>query len=482
MSEDREVLALLDRAVGQAPPLQLGRAEVVARGEQIVRRRRAGIFGMAAATVALVGVLWVSVAGEGGMLGTQQITPAGVSWDVEQTVTVTVVDGVTQGGGVAPLTITKTPTGASATFEVNGEEETVAGRSLAGGADVFVGEAATVMVWATPSDAEGFLVLPETHAGYQSGPFEAAGEDLTYWFTETSGYEPDEILLYGRGQVWSASGAVAETAELAAGPVRQTAFALPGLEIVGALRPDRWVAEPGSVSGSGGSEPWWRGGGDYEHVTVRMPGQAVFARMVWDDLSGDVVLGEQKPTVRVGDAAFALFVFDHEPADIDRSRYAYGAQWSHDGLTWQDLDVPGLPDSTDAAVGEDGLVHLLGKTYTVGIDDHGWPQLIGDDRPMLVVADEGGHISSGGLAYLRTGIWPWSPKDHLHFMVGWRPPEGNVAYLQARDGRWIRPLEEVTITGPAGVVTLLSVPAGQVVSTVGYGFGDVEGRNVQPAP
>ena len=44
-TDDRDVLALLDRAAGHVPPLHLDRAEVVGRGRQIVRRRRVGAGG-----------------------------------------------------------------------------------------------------------------------------------------------------------------------------------------------------------------------------------------------------------------------------------------------------------------------------------------------------------------------------------------------------------------------------------------------------
>ena len=49
----RDVLALLDRAAAHTPPLHLDRGAVVARGEQIVRRRRATVGGMSFGALAL---------------------------------------------------------------------------------------------------------------------------------------------------------------------------------------------------------------------------------------------------------------------------------------------------------------------------------------------------------------------------------------------------------------------------------------------
>src|SRR5690606_1857576 len=112
-----DVLTLLDRAAADTPPLHLAREDVVARGEQIVRRRRARGAGMAIGGLALAGAVWLGAgAGGGGLLGTQDVSPAGVTWRVEEPTTVTVVDGVSRGGGVAPLTVTKGPEGSTATF------------------------------------------------------------------------------------------------------------------------------------------------------------------------------------------------------------------------------------------------------------------------------------------------------------------------------------------------------------------------------
>lgn len=71
-ADDREVIDLIDRAGAHSPPLHLDRQDVVARGRQIVRRRRSGGAGMAVAGLALAGTAWLGLGG--GLVG----SPSGV--------------------------------------------------------------------------------------------------------------------------------------------------------------------------------------------------------------------------------------------------------------------------------------------------------------------------------------------------------------------------------------------------------------------
>ena len=230
MSEtDRDVLALLDRAAADSPPLHLDRESVIARGRQLARRRRAGGVGMAIGGLALAGAVWLGPGFGGGLLGTQTISPASVSWEVDEPTTVTVLDGVTRGGNAAPLTVTKSGDATTATFTVNGVEETVEGEKMAGGVDLFVGEGATVAVWADPDgDRHRVQPWPESTGSRQIGRAQG-DEDLGYLIADP-GYVPEDLIFSSDHEVWTASGLVAETAELTDGRVDAVAFALGDLD------------------------------------------------------------------------------------------------------------------------------------------------------------------------------------------------------------------------------------------------------------
>ncbi|WP_131103603.1 hypothetical protein [Ornithinimicrobium sufpigmenti] len=365
MSEaDRDVLALLDRAAADSPPLHLDRDSVVGRGRQMARRRRAAGAGMAIGGLTLAGAVWLGL-GEGSVLGSPEVSPASVTWEVREPTVLTVLDGVTRGGNVSPLIVTKRPDGsASATFTVEGVEETVEGTTMAGGADVFVGERATVVVWDAPAEAyfgADFLPAPQ---GWEVGA--SMGDDDIFYLTTTDrGYVPEHLVLHDSARnVWTADGLVAETGEVTDGRHSMSVFSLPEIRAAG------WVDEsgiepmaPDSPVSSGGTEPWWRGGEDYEFFLVRAVDEARFVRLVWNDHEGSVVRhGEPVPATVAGGAAFAVFSFTRDEVPVDRDDYASSYQWSTDGQTWhdrvfQDASVEGLPTSVDRvelSLGPDG--------------------------------------------------------------------------------------------------------------------------------
>jgi hypothetical protein len=101
-------------------------------------------------------------------------------------------------------------------------------------------------------------------------------------------------------------------------------------------------------------------------------------------------------------------------------------------------------------VGPGSEITLLDETYRVAVDVHGWPRLVTEDgQAFLTVSDETGP-SAGGSVMWRERWWPWSGRNQVHFSVGEdAPPAG-------QDGA----ADPVRIWGPAGVVTLVAVPAG----------------------
>ncbi|GAA1175301.1 MULTISPECIES: hypothetical protein [Ornithinimicrobium] len=106
-----------------------------------------------------------------------------------------------------------------------------------------------------------------------------------------------------------------------------------------------------------------------------------------------------------------------------------------------------------APVGPGGSVVLLGETYEVSTDAHGWPQLLDEDGSVfLTVSDADGPPAGdgGGVVMWRDHWWPWSDRTEIYFAV-----DGQPTLAPDVEGQ-----DAVTISGPAGVVGLVAVPPG----------------------
>lgn len=437
MSE-RDVTQLLERVSAHTPPLDVDVSEVVEVGRRRVRRRRVMVGGVT--VTALVAAFWL---GQGpGLLGDQEVSPASVTWEVKEETTVDLVDEVEAGGDLTSVTVTKDPQVSSATVVRNGVEETLEGETMAIGADLFVGGDITLMVWRTPPEAMlDVRIVPhvmESSSGL-SDSVKAGGVDLSYryWVGPTS-YRPEDIVFHNEHQVWSASGHLATTLELRDGDAEATAFELSEPPMIGVLN-GRWLGELGG-----------RVKNDEEWVAERVPSEAVFARQV---RMGQVAVGQEEVVVDIG----PMVPTDEMPsADVAFFDWVDGypdVQWSADGLTWHNPE-PGVEAETKGEtgpVGAGGMVALDGEVFHVALDAQDWPQLLRDDGTVLLsVSDESGAVGDGGTVSWRDGWLPWAPRNTVHFAVGEDPPvpDGGGA------------LEDVvTISGPAGDVTLGVVPA-----------------------
>lgn len=433
MSE-RDVMRVLERVAAHTPPLDVAVPQVVTLGRRRVRRRRLVVGGMTAGVLA--GALWWNAGLGDGLLGTEELSPASVTWQVDEQTTVTILDGVTRRGDVAPLTVTKGPQGSSATFVVNGHEETVTGQPMAGGADVFVGERATVLIWQTPDGEPGSVVAPSDPgtSGWATGWDTFDGERLSYWYGVGSPrLVPQDIVFHDGGRIWTAGGQIAEVVELVDGDVELTGFELPDLGMIGVVD-DETLYEVDTLVGVGG-----------DFTVARLPQDAVFARQLFPEAGapGGVVGGPVVQTHELATADLAVF-------DWERGTDASGVQWSTDALTWhdQDRDDPAEGGGDVGPVGVGGRVVVLGETYVVAADGQGWPQLLHEDGSVfLSVAG-----SDGGAVMWRDAWWPWAPRNVVHFVAGQESLPAQIA-----DDPAIQ--DVVTISGPAGVVTLGAVPA-----------------------
>ena len=448
MSE-REVTVLIDRLAAGTPDLDVSVPRVVGAGRRRVRRRRALSSGMTLATLVLAVAVWVGLGQPGGVPGTQQLAPAG-SWQVEEPSPVELPEGLAEVGGVRPLTLSRAPGSSSATFVVDGVEETARGRPLGTGVEVYAGVRGTLVVWEAGARGE---VRPEPGHAHGTAEVTVAGERLTVWATDDAGYEPEDLLLHDGRSIRSAAGSRVDTQVLHDGRVEVTAFGVPGLDLAGYLD-GSGLYDVDTLTVSSVDRPWWRGGG-YDLATVtRLPAQAVFAREVLRD--GDEVVRASEPrlTSIVGEWSMVLFVSDWGGGGPETQDLVYEVEWSSDGLTWHDRSaLPSRPAPEDGRVGPGGEVSLLGETYRVAVDAHGWPELLEEDGDVFLTvsgADGPPTGDQGGIVMWRAHWWPWSDRHEVHFALDGQPVLGPD--LEGQDA--------VTVTGPAGEIGLVAVPAG----------------------
>lgn len=332
MSE--QLSTMLERAVGQAPGSRLTGEQMVAAGRARVRRRRAVGVGSAVGALALAGAVWLGVGD--GPLGSPQVSPASLTWDLEEGQSLTLMDHVTE-GGLSSAVVTRTATGTSATLVVDGQEEEVVGRTTTFGAQSFVGEEVTVLVWDHPAGADGVDVVPVRDDFGSAGP--ALGDD-DLWYAVVYGADqpPRDLLFHDERSVWTASGQVAETRVVGDGSVEKRVFWVEEHALAGVLDHGVMMLDPGWSLISVEQRPWWRGGGSREYVLARLPEEATLARLVTtapgQHVDGDPVVD----TVALGDSAFALASLEVTETD-EQSQYAADLQWSVNGARWQDREA-----------------------------------------------------------------------------------------------------------------------------------------------
>lgn len=445
MSE-RDVTVLLDRLAAATPAMDVSVPGVVGTGRRRVRRRRAAASGMTLGGLALAATLWLGP-GQDEWLGTQSVSPAGVSWEVDRPTTVTISEGPPISADL--LTVEKSDAGTTALIGLDGTApEEVSAQRGPGGVDVFVGTNGTLVVWDHPDGVTGVRVLPEPTASSVG----VTDEGLGWLVAREPGYRPTDLVLNDDRQVWTAAGEHADTALLEDDGVRLTAFALPAVDLVGYVDRAGTISTVDTLSITAGEEFL---------AVARLPREAVFAREVLrDEPSGEPVrVSEPRLTALVGEWSMVLITgTDVYGGGADRSpgdEY-FDVEWSSDGLTWHpqptDLDQPTSP-RPDGARGAGEEVSILGETYRVAVDPHGWPQLLrGDGSVFLTVSDGDGPPSGsgGGIVMWRAHWWPWSDRHEVHFAVDGRP-----VLAPGQEGQ-----DALTITGPAGEVGLVAVPAG----------------------
>lgn len=440
---DRDVTTLLDRLAASTPAMDVSVPEVVGTGRRRVRRRRATASGMTLGGLALVAAVWVG-AGQDSVLCSPSVAPAGVAWEVDHPTSVTISEGPPTTADL--LTVEKSDAGTTALLGLGGKDpEVVDGERGPGGIDVFVGSAATLVVWDQPGEVEDVLLLPapsDLTAGTADG-------DLGWTLAREPGYRPSDLVLTdGRG-VWTATGEQADTAVLEDDGMRLTAFALPTAGLVGYLDPSGSIATVDAVAVTAGEE---------SYAVVRLPREAVFARETVRDPAAGSPAGVSAPrlTRLVGDWSMALFTGPGAPDSAsDRiGDVPYEIEWSSDGETWHRQPTD-LEPSAPRPVGTRGAgdeVTILGETYRVALDPYGWPRLLDDDgSDFLAVSDEDAPPSDGGgMVMWRAHWWPWADHHEVHFAV-----DGQPTLDPGQEGQ-----DAVTLVGPAGEVGIVAVPAG----------------------
>lgn len=408
---------------------------------------------MSIGAVALAGVVWLGSGVAGGALrGAEQVSPAGMVWEVDEPASVTLLDGERlDDGRTWRVTLSKDPSSSTATFVIDGEQHVVDGQPSTAGPETFATEHGTLVVWGSTEATVTFVPeLAATLAGAVSGE-----RGAVQWALLRHDHTPDDILLNDADSVWTASGRVADMAPLKGGGVRLMGVALPGLGIAGYLD-DGAFYEVDTLTVSSVERPWWRGGRVDVVGVARLPEEAVLARVVLRDEPGGQVVqtSPTRQTVGVGDCDLVLLPDGWLGGTGDEADRVADVQWSHDGLTWHAQDPEAPAAGADLGpVGPGGKVVLLDETYEVGTDAHGWPQLLDEDGSVfLTVSDAEGPPAGegGGIVMWREHWWPWSDRNEVHFAVDAQPRLGSDV-----DGQ-----DAVTVSGPAGVVGLVAVPAG----------------------
>lgn len=470
MSEhDRDVLALLDRAAADVPPLHLEREDVVARGEQIVRRRRTVMAGMGFGGLALAGAAVVALGGSG-VLGVTQVQPAGTTWEAPNGVELSVP------GGESWPEVVLTKDGADGYGSVRigtGESaETVAGELVAGGLVVYPGREMTVAVWKVPEESDGRVVQARLTPGAwpeDGEPVEVSGGRLDFAFAGPESEITEAVVEVPR---WSGSTVVAATgAQVVTGRVEHQGygteiFVLPESGVWGQVEevmPPSW----GNVLYAALQRPLWRGGGGVAGEVGMLGDDATEVRATITG-EGEQELLAMSPGVveEIGGRRFGVVVTDTEMPGtrglgegVERN---LGLEWADPERVWHRQESPDgqgsaplvwvpreVVDGEVAGPGEE--VVLLGTTYTVAVDPHGWPQLLdsADGSLFLRVADEQGP-SAGGMVDMTRWRWPWEGNDWIYFSVGDEP-------VQLPDRQSDASVESVTVQGPAGQVKLVGV-------------------------
>lgn len=447
MSEP-DVTALLDRMADRTPAMDVSVPEVVQVGRRRVRGRRALVSGMTLASLVLLVAVWVGLGREGGVLATPELMPAG-SWEVDGPSPVEMPEGLALIGDVRPLTLGRGPDVSAATFEVHGTEERAEGRSLGPGVEVYAGARATLVVWEAGVRGE---VWPRPEQGSGWAEVTVAGERLTVWATDDAGYEPEDVLFFDDSSVRSAAGSQVDTQVLRDGRVEVTAFGVPDLGLAGYVDASD-LHDVDTLTVSSVDRPWWRGGGHDLATVARLPEQAVFAREVLRDGDDVVQASEPRLTSIVGDWSMVLLVSDWAGGGPETQDLLYEVEWSSDGLTWHDRSEAPTDLLVGDRVGPGGEVTLLGEVYRVALDAHGWPELLEEDGDVFLRvsgADGPPTGDQGGIVMWRAHWWPWSDRHEVHFAVDGQPVLGPD--LEGQDA--------VTVTGPAGEIGLVAVPAG----------------------
>lgn len=475
MSEhDRDVLALLDRAAADTPPLHLDRADVVARGEQIVRRRRTASAGMGLAGLALAGAVWAGLGGSG-LVGLSPVVPAGTTWQVPEGV---VLSAPSVDGQPWPeVVLTKDgPDGYGSVRIGSGEDaQTVDGELVGGGLVVYPGREMTVGVWEVPEGADGLAVVSgsasEERSPVDGEPVDVPGGRLDFVFagvdTEVS-EAITQVPRWGGADVVAASGARVVTDRVGQGGFATEVYVLPDARgLWGVVGENQYPASSEQVLQVASGRPWWRGGGaavvhlgvlgdDATRVRATISGESDP-----DDLFAiapgavEEVGGLRLGVVGVTEAGLSG-VQGLGPEVVQMSGLEWAAadgvwhrqRWEPTSVSWEPR---GVVDGEVAGPGEE--VTLLGTTYTVAIDPHGWPQLLDaeDGSLFLRVTDEQGP-AAGGMVDMTRWRWPWETDAAIYFAVGDGVPGVLPTELDAGG------TEHVTIEGPEGQVRLVGVP------------------------
>lgn len=469
---DHELTRLLERAVDQAPPINVTTEDILEASRGRVRRRRTTAAGMGVGALALAGAIWLGLGNAGGLTGSADLEPASISWEqdlsIDQVVlrTGTVgVDGWTSpdwtgrllrtGDGPSHLQLTKdgVPYG-----------QAVEAQRGPGAAEIFRTDEITVALWPLPAGAE-----PGSVASW-SGDYAVASSVSTdlpggqrveaAWALTPGGdqVELTEVYLHGSSDVVALSGARPESVVLRAGGEEQLVFLDTDRRVAGAFAQERGTDTTMPLTSAAAAVAYRTGEGGPSQLRAMLPEGAGSVEVTAAE-GDEVDVAEAQLGGRVVALAVASRITDDPGAEVPTATVTFELAGTRHELEeyaadLATLDLGGVLTPTEA----DGQVVLLGSS----------------DLPLHQLGPV-----AGGAALTVTP----TPGATVVTARGWDPgPEVlTAARVQVGDGvstTWTEPLDVAQFTTADGTpVTLLRLdaPDGLPVAAVGYARGgDVE--------
>lgn len=361
---DLDLPRLVDRAAAHSPPMDVSLDEVIQRARGRRRQQRAAGAGMAVGGLALVGVLWWGLGGDG-VLGSRSLEQPASSGQADQRGDLVLIDG----GHDLSLTIERAvlhrvddgTSEVEVTFDDGTTSRAREEQALNGHASLYsLGEVILLAHQAPPEGTDDFVVSQDDPGAVSFTTGE--GAKTLVWHLMPTPVHPVDVLLVAEDEVSLLSGNPIEVRELADG---EHAWRVEGQALWGVAG-----QVGGDMDGEDDLTSYVAMPTDQPIITdvassglvALLPAAAVEARLL-DPASGQMVGGAVTIGAPLGDMLVAVGeVPDERAGDIESGELIL--VWRDQGNTWHDASAPGatLVGGLDAVtVGEDDEPSIAGQ-------------------------------------------------------------------------------------------------------------------------